>query len=127
MERAIGGVGAGVGSNKGTIERYMEGFRLGDHAMVLDCLDDEVEWIIPGMFHVKGKAAFEEQIENEHFIGHPRITIFRMVEENDVVIAEGAVSATKIAGGELRLIFCDAFTMKQFKVRRLVSYLMEVK
>ncbi len=113
--------------NKQVIERYMEGFRRSDHAMVLSCLADDVEWLIPGMFHATGKAAFDKEIENEAFVGNPAITISLLVEENDVVVAEGTVKARKSAGGDLSLVFCDVFTMQGGKVRRLVSYLMEVK
>jgi ketosteroid isomerase-like protein len=113
--------------NKQTIERYMEGFRRGDHAMVLSCLTDDVEWVIPGMFHVTGKPAFDKEIENEAFTGTPAITVTRMVEESDVVVAEGRVVARKREGTDLHLVFCDVFTMRQGKIRKLVSYLMETK
>ena len=53
-------------SNKATIERYMEGFRRSDHVQILSCLTDDVEWEIPGAFHVRGKEevlfAFLRQI-----------------------------------------------------------------
>lgn len=113
--------------NKQTVDRYMEGFRRGDHAMVLSCLTDDVEWLIPGMFHVTGKSAFDKEIENEAFVGQPVITIARTIEESGVVVSEGAVRAAKRAGGELNMVFCDVFTMKQGKIARLVSYLMEIK
>ena len=34
--------------NKETVNRYMDGFRTSDHAQVLSCLTDDVEWLIPG-------------------------------------------------------------------------------
>jgi ketosteroid isomerase-like protein len=111
--------------NKRVVERYMEGFRRGDHAMVLSCLTDDVEWLIPGMFHVRGAAAFDKEIENEAFVGHPEIAVTRFVEEGDVVVAEGTARARKRGGGDLHLMFCDVFTMREGKVSRLVSYLME--
>ncbi|CAG0960158.1 limonene-1,2-epoxide hydrolase [Phycisphaerales bacterium] len=116
-----------MSANKDTIERYMEGFRRSDHAMVLSCLTDDVEWLIPGMFQVFGKAAFDREIENEAFVGGPTITVSRLVEEGGVVVAEGAVTARKRDGGQLNLVFCDVFTMRQGKVRSLVSYLMAIK
>ena len=114
-----------MSDNKLTIERYMEGFRRGDHAMILSCLTEDVEWVIPGMFHAKGRAAFDKEIENDAFVGRPVITITRTIEENDTVVAEGTVLATRHAGGDLRLAFCDVFIMQQAKVRKLISYLME--
>lgn len=116
-----------VSPNKLTVEEYLEGFRHSDHARILSCLTDDVEWEIPGMFHVQGKEAFDRKIENDAFEGSPRITVTRMIEENDVVVAEGTVEARKRGGEPLNLRFCDVFTMRARKIRRLVSYLMEVK
>ena len=50
-------------TNQATIDRYMEGFRRGDHAAILACLTDDVEWEIPGAFHARGKPAFDAHIE----------------------------------------------------------------
>jgi ketosteroid isomerase-like protein len=75
--------------NKATVSRYIDGFRQGDHALVLSCLTDDVVWDIPGMFHVTGKAAFDKEIENDAFVGKPAITLSRMTEENDVVRGGG--------------------------------------
>jgi hypothetical protein len=38
------------------------------------------------------------QIENPAFVGSPTITVARMVEENDVEVAEGAVRVRKRDG-----------------------------
>ena len=40
--------------NKRTVEMYMDGFRKSDHAQFLSCLTDDVEWDMPGAFHLKG-------------------------------------------------------------------------
>ena len=113
--------------NKKTVERYMEGFRRSDHAMVLSCLADDVVWDMPGFFHLEGKQAFDGEIENPAFVGSPTITISRVIEEDDVVIAEGAVQAARRDGGMLDAVFCDVFEMRGGRIARLVSYLMEVK
>jgi ketosteroid isomerase-like protein len=73
--------------NKKTIEKYMEGFRKGDHAMVLSCLTDDVVWDLPGYFHWVGKEAFDKEIENPAFKGRPEIEIVRMVEEGETLVA----------------------------------------
>lgn len=113
--------------NKSTIETYMKAFTRSDHAQVLACLTDDVEWFIPGMFHVSGKQAFDEHIESDCFLGSPTITTTRTTEENDVVVAEGTVRTEKKEGGFLNLHFCDVFEMEQGKIRKLTSYLMEIK
>ena len=113
--------------NKKTIERYLEGFRRSDHAIVLSCLTNDVEWVIPGMFHIRGKEAFDKEIENEAFTGSPTIVLRRLTEEDDVVFAEGAVRAQRREGGVLHLVFCDAFEMEGAKIKKLTSYLMEAQ
>jgi len=113
-------------ANKQTVETYLEGFRKGDHALILSCVTDDIEWILPGAFHLHGKEAVDKEIENPGFTGHPEITTTRMTEENDVVVAEGTVRTQKATGEFVDLAFCDVFTMRDGKIRQLVSYLMQV-
>jgi len=117
----------GKSPNKRTVEKYMDAFRRSDHQEVLSCLTDDVEWVLPGLFHVKGKDAFDREIENPAFVGSPVITVTRLTEEGDVVVAEGSVRAARRDGGTLNAVFCDVFEMQDAKIRRLISYLMEVK
>ena len=49
---------APVTPNKAAVERYMDAFRRTDRAEVLACLTDDVEWEIPGFFHVHGKVSY---------------------------------------------------------------------
>lgn len=113
--------------NKKTVERYMDGFRKSGHAQILACLTDDVEWIILGAFHLRGKEAFDGEIENENFVGRPEITVTRLTEENDVVVAEGTVRTRPKMGGVVDLAMCDVFEMRGGRIRRLTSYLMEMK
>jgi uncharacterized protein len=116
-----------MSENKATVERYMDGFNKSDHEQILSCLTDDVEWEMPGAFHHVGKAAFDGEIENEAFVGRPVVTVTRLVEEDDVVVAEGRVRAERREGGILHAVFCDVFLMTDGKIRRLTTYLMEVK
>lgn len=115
-----------MSANKQTVERYMEGFRRSDHALVLACLTDDVEWVIPGAFNLRGKQEFDGEIENDAFLGRPAIDVTRLVEEDEVVVAEGRVRAARRDGGVLNAVFCDVFVMRDAKIRHLTSYLMEL-
>jgi uncharacterized protein len=110
--------------NKKTIQKYIEGFIASDHEKVLSCLTDDVSWHIPGAFSITGKEAFDKEIENENFAGSPSIQIIRMVEENNIVVAEGAVQSKMKDGGMLDAVFCDGFHMHTGKIKHLTSYLM---
>jgi ketosteroid isomerase-like protein len=116
-----------VTPNKQTVQRYMDGFRKSDHALVLSCLTDDVEWVIPGAFQLRGKEAFDGEIENPAFVGRPAIEVTRLVEEHDVVVAEGTVRSARRDGTALNAVFCDVFVMRDEKISRLTSYLMELK
>lgn len=113
--------------NKKTIETYMDGFRRTDRARILSCLTDDVEWEIPGVFHLRGKDEFAKHIVDEGFVSSPAITVTRLTEGNDLVVAEGSVRTQRQDGTFLNLAFCDVFEMQEGKIRRLVSYLMETQ
>lgn len=112
-------------SNKSRIEEYMDAFRVTDRARILACLSEDVIWDMPGFYHHVGKEAFNKEIVNDNFEGYPSIQVFRMVEENDVVIAEGAVQCQIKNGGMLDAVFCDVFEMQHGKIKKLTSYLMQ--
>jgi ketosteroid isomerase-like protein len=110
--------------HKRVVQAYLDGFGRGDHAAILAQLADDVTWLIPGFFEVRGKDAFEGEIENEAFEGPPKISAHRLIEEGDVVVAIGAVESPRKDGGTLHAAFCDVFTFTGDKIARLESYLM---
>ena len=110
--------------NKQTINEYMAAFRVSDHQRILACLTDDVVWEMPGIYQHVGKKAFDKEIENDNFIGSPTIQIIKLIEENDIVIAEGAVQGNMKNGNKLDAVFCDVFEMEHGKIKKLTSYLM---
>ena len=116
-----------MSKNNTTVMMYMDGFNASDHAKILSCLTEDVIWELPGAYLHKGKAAFDKEIENDAFTGKPVIKVSRLTEENNVVIAEGTVIATKKDGTKLNLVFCDVFEMENSLIKKLTSYLMEKK
>jgi uncharacterized protein len=111
-----------VTDRKRIVERYIEGFRTGDHEMILGCLTDDVEWEMPPLFSLSGIEPFEGAIENDATPGLPDIQLTRLVEEGDVLVAEGAVQAAIRDGGRLDALFCDVFHFRGDKICRLVTY-----
>jgi len=112
-----------VSARKQTVDTYIEGFRRGDHDMVLACLTDDVLWDLPGYRHLAGKQAFDGEIENEDFVGRPILAVDRLVEEGDTVVAIGSGEATRRDGQTFRFAFCDIFTFRGDAVCRVESYL----
>lgn len=103
--------------NKATVERYLDGFRTSDHAKVLSCLTDDVEWFVPGAYHLRGKDAF---------VGQPTIEITRMIEEDDVVMAYGTLRVERATGGFFDAESCEVFVMEDSRIRERRSYVVEV-
>jgi ketosteroid isomerase-like protein len=109
---------------KRTVETYLDGFRRSDHAAILSCLADDVVWDLPGFKHLVGKNAFDREIENPEFIGSPRLTLDRLVEEQNTVVAIGTGETTHQSGDVMRFAFCDVFTFRADDlVQRVESYI----
>jgi ketosteroid isomerase-like protein len=115
-----------LNDHKRIVEQYMEAYGLADHETVLSCLTDDVEWLIPGHAHLVGKAAFAAEMRNPAFEARPEIAVTRLVEEGDVVVAEGTVRTRTSAGDPLSLAYCDVFVMREGKIRQLTSYVVPV-
>ncbi len=107
---------------KRAVETYIQGFREGDHEKILGCLTDDVTWHMPPHFELAGKEAFDGAIENEATPGLPEIQVTRLVEECDVVVAEGAVQTALRDGGTIDALFCDVFHFRGDRICRLVTY-----
>ncbi len=116
-----------VSRNKSTVERYMDGFNKGDNTQILTCMTEDVRWEMPGAFHIIGKAQVEKEIKNPAFIGPATISLFRLIEENDVVVAEGLVRVMRKEGGFLNARFCEVFTLRDGLIAHIVTYQVELK
>jgi uncharacterized protein len=113
-----------VSPNKKIVSDYMDGFNAGDHSKILSCLTDDIIWEMPGVYYHSGKAAFDKEVENDAFEGKPIVNVLRMVEESDIVVAEGTVQGKRKGGKVFNAVFCDVFHMKNGKIKKLTSYLM---
>ncbi len=80
-------------------------------------------WDLPGLAHLRGKEAFDREIENEEFVGRPALTLDRLVEEGETVVAIGEGQTTHRSGEVRRFAFCDVFTFTGERISRVESYL----
>jgi thioredoxin reductase/ketosteroid isomerase-like protein len=115
--------GPPASARKAAVERYFDGFRRGDHGQILALLTDDVAWDLPGFRHLKGKEAFDGEIENAEFVGHPTLTLDRLTEEDGTVVAIGSGEANHTSGTVQRFGFCDVFTFAGERICRVESYL----
>lgn len=114
--------------NKQTVERYIDGFNKTDHAQILSCLTDDISWTVFGHYRISGKQAYDANIEGPDPVGiPPTVTIIRMVEEDDVVMAELTVDAPRKDGGVTRLACGEVFVMRDGKICERRAYVVELK
>jgi ketosteroid isomerase-like protein len=101
-----------MSANTETVVRYLDGFRKNDHAQILSCLTDDIEWTVFGAFHLTGKQAYDEAIEGPGWVAPPRLEVVRMVEQDDVVMAELNGDVPTADGGSGRLSIAEVFVMR---------------
>ena len=101
-----------MSENTATVERYLDGFRRNDHAQILSCLTDDIEWTVFGAFHLTGKQAYDEAIEGPGWVRPPRLEVVRMVEQDDVVMAELTGEVLREDAGTTRLSMAEVFVMR---------------
>lgn len=112
---------------KTIVETYMDGFRRSDHEQILSCLADEVVWDLHGHARLTGKEAFDQEIENDEFVGSPTLSVDRLVEEADTVVAIGDGATTHRSGAVHRFAFCDVFTFSGNLICRVESYVVPLR
>jgi ketosteroid isomerase-like protein len=106
-----------MSQNVKTVNMYLDGFRKNDHAQILSCLTDDIEWTVFGAFHLAGKDAYDKAIDGApEFIDPPELDVVRMVEQGDVVMAELTGRVRRAAGGEMRMSMAEVFVMRHGKI-----------
>jgi ketosteroid isomerase-like protein len=113
--------------NKQTVETYLDGFRKNDHAQILSCLTDDIQWTVFGGFRLTGKEAYDAAIEGPGFIPPPELEVVRMVEEGDVVMAELTGSVKRDPGDVMRMSMAEVFRMRDGKICERRAWVIELK
>lgn len=116
-----------MSQNKETVKTYLDGFRKNDHAQILSCLTDDIEWTVFGAFHLTGKQAYDDAIESPGFRGPPKLEVVRMVEEGNVVMAELTGSAVRTDGDVMRMSMAEVFVMRDGKIAERRAWVIELK
>ena len=115
-----------MSTNTQTVETYLDGFRRNDHEQILSCLTDDIEWTVYGAFHLTGKAAYDAAIEGPGFAGPPRLEVVRMVEQDDVVMAELVGTAIRDTGEAMRMSMAEVFVMRDGKIAERRAWVIEL-
>lgn len=102
-----------VNSQKQTVRRYIDGFNRLDEAQIRSCLSDRIRWTLLGHFQVAGaRDDFAAIVPPPNCKGPPRITIRRMVEEGDIIMAELLSEVDRLDGSVMRLAICETYVFE---------------
>ncbi|MEV0082294.1 nuclear transport factor 2 family protein [Saccharopolyspora sp. NPDC050642] len=100
-----------------TVNTYLDGFRKNDHEQILSCLTEDIRWTVFGAFQLTGKEAYDKAIDGApEFIDPPELEVVRLVEQDDVVMAEINGTAKRAAGEEVRMSMAEVFRMRDGKI-----------
>ncbi|MFI7321939.1 nuclear transport factor 2 family protein [Streptomyces venezuelae] len=117
-----------MSKHKAIVERYREGVLSGDHEQVLALVTDDVVWESLGQTRVQGKDALRGVVQNKDGVAaqgvvkRPEITVDRLIEEGDTVVATGRAALALPTGGRAEFLFCDVFTFAGDAISHLESY-----
>jgi uncharacterized protein len=111
-----------VSDRKAVVQQYVGGFRRTDHPSILDCLTDDVVWVIHGHRTLQGKDAFDGEIENDAAVGSPTLELDRLIEEGDTVVAAGHGAMTLKEAGRVQFVFTEIFTFAGDLIRRIETF-----
>lgn len=114
--------------NTEVVNRYLDGFRKNDHEQILSCLSEEIEWTVFGAFRLNGKEAYDQNIDGApEFVDPPELELVRMVEQDDVVMAELSGSVKRAAGGEMRMSMAEVFVMRDGKIAERRAWVIQLE
>lgn len=116
-----------VSSRKEAVRTYFDGFRESDHGKSLALLTDDVVWDLYGHRHLRGKHEFDGEIENGEFEGSPKLTVDRLIEDEETVVVPHHGEARRSDGGVLRFAAVDVFTFDGDLISRVESYVVPVQ
>jgi ketosteroid isomerase-like protein len=114
-----------VTRNVDTVQRYLDGFTISDHAQILSCLTDDVQWTLFGGYHL-AKEAYDAEIENPGFTGSPVLEVVRLVEQDDVVMGELVGEVHRTDGSLMRMATAETWVMRDGLICERRSYVVEL-
>lgn len=84
--------------------------------------DDIERWEVGAPNRTHGKVEFEKEVLPGPDVARLGNRIDRMVEEGNVVVAEGLAQVVKEDGTAINIQFCDIFEFEGEKIRRITAY-----
>lgn len=108
--------------HKQVIETYLDGFRSGNTAKVLQTLTEDVVWRLYGCQTFEGKAAYAANIENDEFVPLAHLEVHELIESGDRVVATGSGALANLFGDTKQFNFCEIFTLRDGLISLVETY-----
>ncbi len=98
-------------------------FRRQDWAKMLTLVTDDIErWEVGAPTPSRGKKELDRDIRPGPDVVKLESNVTRMVEEGDVVVAEGTVEVHKENGNVIAVRYLDLFEFDGGKIQRVTAY-----
>jgi uncharacterized protein len=110
-----------VSAQKATVQRYTDGFRSGDLALILSCLTDDVVWALHGEKTLTGREAFAAEADGAGG-PNPELHLDLVIEEGDTVAVVGHGSVDLGTGNPVDFVYSEVFTFRDALVSRLDTF-----
>ena len=109
--------------HKKVVEALRDCFARQDWNGMLPMLTDDVErWEVGAPKRTRGKREFEDEMRPGENVTRLADQLFRLVEEGNVVVAEGKVQVFKKDGSVTDVQYCNVHEFEGERVKRITSY-----
>lgn len=78
--------------------------------------------MLHGYRTLRGKEAFDDEIENDAAVGSPTLHLDRLIEAGDTVVAVGHGEMTLKEAGRVAFVFAEVFTFTGDRISRLETF-----
>ena len=108
---------------KRVIEEWADCFAHEDWRRMLALFTDDVErWEVGAPNRTHGKVEFEKEVLPGPDVVRLGMRVDKIIEEGNLVAAEGLAHVFKKDGSKIAVQFCDIFEFEGEKVRRITAY-----
>lgn len=108
---------------KKVIERWSECFAQQNWKGMLELFTEDIErWEVGAPARTHGKSAFEKEVLPGPEVARLGMKVDRVIEEGNLVVADGLAHVYKKDGTTVAVQFCDVFEFEGDKIRKITAY-----
>jgi catechol 2,3-dioxygenase-like lactoylglutathione lyase family enzyme len=100
---------------------------LGFEPRVDQTFGPDIRWTVYGAYQLEGKQAYDEAIEGPGFVTPPKLDVVRMVEQDNVVMAEITGVVERRDDEPMRMSMAEVFVMRDGLIAERRAWVIELK